>query len=270
MSIDGADVAEAHLFKEHPTVQEPFHRVLQLRDRITRHLADDRQLVQQPVHVALEAVVERCRSRLVEILRQSAHARTNSHLVVVQNDEQVFLEFRRVVHRLEDDARGQRSVANDRDRFATALSEQVIPRLHPQYGRDARPRMARHEQVVLALVWIRETHQAPLGPDRTELREPPCDELVRIDLMPGVPDQPVLREVVDLVQREAQFDHAQVAREVSRPLRHEVAQRLANLVGKLQQLRVSQPAQIARRVNLRQQFIVHNHSFGVQSVSSFH
>ena len=121
--IDRPDVSEAHLLEEHSAVEEPLHRVLQLRDRIARHLADDRQLVQQPVHVAFEAVVKRGRPRLVQVLCQPADARADPHLVVVQNDEQVFLEFRRVVHRFKDDARRQRSVADHRDRFATALPE---------------------------------------------------------------------------------------------------------------------------------------------------
>ena len=37
--------------------------------------------------------------------------------------------------------------------------------------------------------------------------------------MPGVPDQPVLREVEDLMQREAQLNHAQITGEVSGAIR---------------------------------------------------
>ena len=74
--------------------------------------------------------------------------------------------------------------------------------------------MAGHEQVVVALGRVGVAHQAALGADRVELRGAAGDQLVRIDLVAGVPDQPVLGEVEDEVQRQAELDDAEVGGEV--------------------------------------------------------
>ena len=75
--------------------------------------------------------------------------------------------------------------------------EQVVPGLEPGDGGHAAPGVSGHEQVVLALAGVREPHEPALGADRVEPVVPPGDELVRVDLVPGVPDEPVLvlREV---------------------------------------------------------------------------
>ena len=48
-------------------------------------------------------------------------------------------------------------------------------------------------------------------------RIPAGDELVRIDLVAGVPDEAVLGEIERQVQGQAQLDDAKVAGEVRRP-----------------------------------------------------
>ena len=84
-----------------------------------------------------------------------------------------------------------------------------------------------------------------------KLRIAARDQLVRIDLMAGIPDQPIVPEIERLVQREAQLDHAQVRREVGAAATHEVAQHLAHLARQPLELRQRQPVQIARRMNRR-------------------
>ncbi len=55
--------------------------------------------------------------------------------------------------------------------------------------------------------------------------------------MAGVPDQAIAAKVVDRMQRETQFDDAQIRGEVSRARRHQITEDFANLVGQLLQLR---------------------------------
>ena len=70
--------------------------------------------------------------------------------------------------------------------------------------------MAGHEQVVGRFVRVGEAHEAALGADRVEAVVAAGDELVRVDLVAGVPDEPVLGEVEGQVQGQAQLDDAEV------------------------------------------------------------
>ena len=87
--------------------------------------------------------------------------------------------------------------------------------------------MARHEQVVVALGRVRVAHQTAASADGAELAIAAGDEFVRIDLVAGVPNEPVGAEVERRVQREAQFDDAEVRRKVRRAVGHDVAQGFA-------------------------------------------
>lgn len=69
--------------------------------------------------------------------------------------------------------------------------------------------------------------------DRREFGVAPREQLVRVNLMTGVPDQPVFREIENQVQGDRQFDHSQVAGEVGGAGRNDIAQRLAHFTGEL-------------------------------------
>ena len=57
------------------------------------------------------------------------------------------------------------------------------------------------------------------------------DELVRIDLVAGVPDQPVAAEIEGGVQGQRQLDDAQVGGEMGRARGRQAADGLAHFVG---------------------------------------
>src|SRR5262245_59928697 len=101
----------------------------------------------------------------------------------------------RVVEGLEDDAAGQGAVADDGHAVPFRLAEQLVRRPQSEAARDAAPGVARHEQIERAFVRVGITHEPALRADRLELLVATGDELVRVDLMPGVPDEPVLREI---------------------------------------------------------------------------
>ena len=65
-----------------------------------------------------------------------------------------------VVERLEDDARRQGAVADDRDAVAIVLAQQLVADLQAQGAGDAAAGVAGHEQVVGALVRVGVAHQA--------------------------------------------------------------------------------------------------------------
>ncbi len=80
-------------------------------------------------------------------------------------------------------------------------------------------------------MWIGITHQSAARADGVELFVTSRDELVRINLVSGVPDEAVAAEVEGQVQGEAQLDDAEVAGEVGRPYAQDAHQFVAHLLG---------------------------------------
>ena len=98
--------------------------------------------------------------------------------------------------------------------------------------------MPGHEEVVITFVGIWVAHQATLRPNGGKIVVASRDQLVRIDLMPRIPDHSIPAEVVNAVERQGQFDDAQVGRKVGRPLTKKVAERISNFFRELLQLGV--------------------------------
>src|SRR5262249_18850301 len=78
------------------------------------------------------------------------------------------------------------------------------------------------------------------------------DELVRVNLVAGVPDEAVAGEVKRQVQGQAQLDDAQVAGEVGRADAEDPDQLVPHLLGELGELVVAEFMQIRGRLDRRQ------------------
>src|SRR5262249_27897438 len=98
------------------------------------------------------------------------------------------------------------------------------------------------------------THQAAARANRSEVLVSTRDQLVRINLVAGIPDKPVTAEVEGQVQGEAQFDDSQIAGEGGRPQTQHADKFVAHLPGELLQLLVREPLKVLGRFDLRQQF----------------
>jgi hypothetical protein len=75
--------------------------------------------------------------------------------------------------------------------------------------------------------------------------------------MTRVPDQAILREIVGQVQRDAQFDNAEVAREVRSTVFDNRTQNFTNLSRELHELFRLIVLNVFCRFNLREQFKLH-------------
>ena len=188
VTVHRAEITEAHLLEQHAARQERLHTVLDLLDGLGRHAADERHTCQQIANVALAVLVEMRQPRLVETRRQGADARADRHLVVIKDDEQVFTQAAGVIQRLEDDARRQGAVADHRHAAAVAFAHQVVAGFQAQRTRHAATGVAGHKQIVIAFVRIRITHEAAARAQAAELGVSTRDELMRINLMAGVPN----------------------------------------------------------------------------------
>ena len=72
---------------------------------------------------------------------------------------------------------------------------------------------------------------------------------MRIDLVAGIPDDAVVAEVVAQVQREAEFDDAEVAREMGRADTEHPHEFVAHFLRQLRQFLIREGMQIGGRRN---------------------
>ena len=82
------------------------------------------------------------------------------------------------------------------------------------------------------------------------------EDLVRIGLVPDVPDQQVARGLEGVVERDRQLDRAQVRGEVAAGLRDAADDLLAQLVGELSELVDRELAQVGGQVDAVEQVVI--------------
>ena len=112
------------------------------------------------------------------------------------------------------------------------------------------------ERVVLALVPARERREPALVLDRLEPVAAAREHLVRIRLVADVPDQSVVRRVVDVVQRDGQLDRAEAGREMAAHLADRLDEELTQFARQRLELRLGETPQVRRRFDCREQRIL--------------
>jgi hypothetical protein len=110
------------------------------------------------------------------------------------------------------------------------------------------------EGIVAALGALGEAGQASALAQRADAVAPAGENLVRVGLMPDVPDQPVARGVEHMMQRHRQLDHAEPGAQVTARHRHRINGLAPQLVGELSEVSLRQPPQVLRRLDLVQQW----------------
>src|SRR4051812_25526229 len=103
-------------------------------------------------------------------------------------------------------------------------------------GGDRRRRVTGVEDVVLRLLALAESGDAAVHADRVEGIAAPGEQLVRIGLMAGIENDLIARRVENVVQRQRQFDDAEIAAEVAADLRNDFDDAVANLSRELVEL----------------------------------
>ena len=102
------------------------------------------------------------------------------------------------------------------------------------------------ERVVFALGALGETGQAAALAQGADAVAPAGQDLVRIGLMADVPDQPVVRRVEDVMQRDRQFDDAEAGAEMTAGHRDRVDRLGAQFVRHALQVGIPEAAQVGR------------------------
>ena len=213
VTVDGADIVELEGLEEHPRGEEALEALLALAEDVEDVLADigDLQFFHQ---VRLDAAHGLAGELAAEEAGERANIRRNRHLVVVQDDDQVFVEVAGVVERLEGQAGGHRPVADDGDGAAVILLE-GLGEGDAQGGGDRGRAVAGLEGVVGAFLEFGKAAQPLVLAQGGESLPAAGDDLVGIALVADIPDELVMRGVEDEVQGERQLDHTEAGGEVA-------------------------------------------------------
>ena len=188
---------------------------------------------------------------LAQIRREPADRRADRHLVVVQDDQQLRLPLADVVERLEAEAAGDGRVADDHRDPLQPMAE-VAGRRQALPDRQAGPGVSAVEDIVLGLAAAREATDAADLAERPEPLEPAGQQLVRVGLVAGVPDDPVARRFEEPVQGDRELDDPEGAAEVSAGRRDGRDDGLADLGGELIELRFGQATEVGGAMESRE------------------
>ena len=150
-----------------------------------------------------------------------------------------------VVERLEAEAAHQRGVADDH-RDALHSVPEVAGRGQPLRDRQACAGVPTVEDVVRRFAPPREaTHAVELA-ERPEPLQAPGQQLVRVGLVAGVPDDLVARRFEEPMERDRQLDDAERRAEVAPRLGDRLDDGLADLCRQHGKLGIGQAAQVRR------------------------
>ena len=181
-----------------------------------------------------------------EVVRESAHGGGVGAAVVVHDDHDAALLVRGdVVDGLPGHAAGEGAVAHDGDDVPVAVAGQL-----PGAGDAVRPGergggVRAFDDVVLGFGAVRVAGQAALLAQGAEVLAS-GEELVHVGLVAGVEDDAVAGGIEDPVDRDGEFDDAEVRAQVPARLGDVADQEFPDLGCQLIQLRLGQLAQVLR------------------------
>ena len=254
MAVDRPDVVESEFLEQRARE----HHALQVFLGALRERLDRRQLGEHLLAAAAHRVVQPRREHAREIAVEGTDRLGDRHPVVVEDDEEVRARRAGVVERLERHAGAHRAVADHR-RDVPLLALALRGDRHAERRRDRRRRMRGAERVVLALAAAGESRRPARHPQPAHLGAAAGEDLVRIGLVPDVPHDAVVRRVERVVQRDREFDGAEIRRQMTAGLRNRGDDERAELARELRQRTAVELAQRGGRIDLVEQRIHDRH-----------
>ena len=225
VTVDGADVVEAKLLEQ----GAGHHHPLEVLFGPLGQLLDRRQTGQHLLAAFADGGVELARHDSGQMVVERADILGDGHLVVVEDHQHVFMDVAGVVERLKSHPRCDGAITDHRNDLA-AQPFTLGGNRHTECGTDGGAGVADGEHVVLALATPGEGVQTIFLTDGVDLVTASGQDLVGIGLMAHVPDQPIERGVVDVVQGHGQFDRAEPGGKVSAGAADRAQQIFAQLV----------------------------------------
>ena len=104
--------------------------------------------------------------------------------------------------------------------------------------------MPHGKEVVSALRGLREAGHAFARPEFREEGEPAGEEFVWIALVPDIKQQPIVPEIKNIVERDREFDDAQIRRQMPAGLGNLIVDRRPNLAREIVQTIDREPFEV--------------------------
>ena len=217
VAIQRADIVKAQLFKQRAGRDHALHVFFGAFGQFPGR-AD---LFQHPFGALAHGDIELAGPDFGEVGGEPALVVADGHLVVIQDDQHIGPLVAGVGECLNRHAPGDGAIANDRDHLA--VDAQVPGRqCHTHGGGDAGGGVADAERVVLALGALGKSRQSAGLAHAVHLSHAAGKNFVGIGLVTHIPDNAVVRRVVDIVQGDGKLDHAQASAKMSAGLAHAV------------------------------------------------
>ena len=268
--LQGAHIGEPQLLEDRPGDEEGLERLLHLAGELEHLLADARDRFQEGLDLVLDPVHRLAGHDPVEIGGEGADVRGDAHLVVVEDDDQVLLAVSGPVEPLEGHPGGHRPVADDGD-DPEILALQAARLGHPRRRGDGGPAVPHVEDVVGALLPLREAADPPLLPEGVEALLPAGDDLVGIGLVSHVPDQAVPGRVEDVVEGERQLHRPQGGGQMAALPGDGLDHHLPDLLREALELRQAEAPDVLGEIDSRQDALlfVFSHRFPIVRIRIF-
>ena len=249
MSVDGAEVIKAHVFKHiigQKAVLDPFLDAVQ--HAVDGFIAPDAVMIG-----FFQRDIARLDAQIGQQPRQTAHVLSDAHRVVVEDDDDGLPARAAVGEALIGKAAGQSSVA-DKGADRVILAAQRPRPGHAQRAGDRGGGVAGDAGVVGRLAGLREAGKSAYLPQGIKAVPPPGEELMGIALVPDVEDDAVPAAVIDAVQRHRQLHGAQIGRQMPAGFRNVLYQFFPQLGAQQRKLLLRQRLDVRGRMDLIQYF----------------
>ena len=212
MSVNRTVIAPAEVFKKHARSDESLHAGFDAVGEILHALAED--FFNQLSSAVVEPRVVFVRCDAAEVARHRADVAVYAPLVVVEDDDETLGLFGGVVQSLETDAAGECGVACD-------ANDVVVSTAH--VARDGKTERSTQRgacvtgsvAIVLALGAKEKAVQPFVLPHCVEALAATSENFVNVALMRNIEDELVRRRIEDAMQRNGQFDDAEIRAEVT-------------------------------------------------------
>ena len=247
MSIDGPNVVEAKLLKQSGWNNHPFGMLLNALGQLKQGGCTFEDLLAHFLCSGVKAPAHELRQVAIECANRGA----DGHVVVVQNHQQIDFGDTRIVQGLKGHTGRHRTVSNDRHRTAI-LSLDASRLSHAQSGRDAGRRVRCAKGVKFAFIALGKTTQSTQLPERGHAVFATRQDLVRIGLVPHIPNQSVLWGVKDVVKGQRELNRSQIRAQMPACLGHTLEQKSPQLRGQRFELCATQSPHILRSIDRTQ------------------
>ena len=250
VTVDRAHVLQAQVGEHGLRLQRVLESRFDAVHALIADLADERHTAHHVAAPFQEFLVAGLQLQGGQVIGEPADGGRVAPAVVVDDDDHRPPGGGDVVQRFPAHTAGERAVADDGDHMPIAVPGQLEGLGQPVGIGQRGTGVAGLHPVMLALGACRIARQTVLHPQLVEIGGPPGQDLVHVGLVPRVEDDRIMRRIEDPVQRQCQFDDAEIGAQMSAGCSDLVNQEFTDLTGQLVQLRLGQVLQIGGTADL--------------------